>query len=99
MVERIGRIELAMRGVERERFLSDWKLQDIVLRNLEVLGEAAGRVSEPTRRRYPKVPWRELKAIRNVLIHQYGAIDLEAVWASLRELSRIRSALRRPPPD
>jgi len=63
---------------------------DAVIRNLEVLGEAAGKVSEVVRNKYPTIPWRKMISLRNVLIHEYFGIDVSIVWEvatkNLREI-------------
>lgn len=69
----------------REHFFADAMVQDAVLRNLEVMGEAAKRLSESYRAAHPEVPWRALAGLRDVLIHQYEGVDLERVWAVVRD--------------
>ena len=53
---------------------------DAILRVLGVLGEAGGRVSQETRQRFPLLPWREMKGMRNVLIHRYDRVAWQIVW-------------------
>ncbi len=68
--------------------------QDAVLRNLEVIGEAAKRMDDRFRAAHPEVPWRALAGLRDVLIHQYEGVDLEKVWAIVEEdLPALKSAL------
>lgn len=55
-------------------------VQDAVIRNLEVIGEAVKNLSSDLRRRHPAIPWRGITALRNVLIHEYFGVDLEIVW-------------------
>lgn len=74
--ERISRFTVG----GREQFLTDPMRQDAVLRNFEVLGEAAKRVSGTTRERYPELPWRQVAGFRDVIIHQYEGVDLDQVW-------------------
>ena len=64
----------------REAFLSDARTQDAVLRNFEVMGEAAKRVSPETRRKQPDIAWRRVAGFRDVLIHQYEGVDMAEVW-------------------
>lgn len=64
----------------RDAFLSDSMIQDAVLRNMEILGEASKRVSTPLREQAPDIPWREMAGMRDKLIHDYFGVDLSLVW-------------------
>lgn len=80
IMECIQKIE---RFTERGRghFLEDELTQDAVLRNFEVIGEAAKRLDDSYRASHPEIPWRAIAGLRDVLIHQYEGVDLEKVWA------------------
>ncbi len=67
----------------RERFLSDELLQDAILRNFQVLGEAARRVSEEFRASHPELPWQDMIGMRNVIIHDYAELDLATLWETI----------------
>lgn len=67
-----------------ESFGDDVKCQDSVIRRLEIIGEAAGRVSAETQNKYPDIPWREMKDMRNLLIHEYGDVDIDEVWRTVK---------------
>jgi uncharacterized protein with HEPN domain len=78
----------------RNRFFQDAMVQDAVLRNFEVIGEAAKRLDDAYRAAHPQIPWRALAGLRNVLIHQYESVDLERVWAIVEEeLPGLREAI------
>jgi len=77
-----------------DRFLGDALVQDAVLRNFEVIGEAAKRLDDAYRSAHPEIPWRALAGLRDVLIHQYEGVDLEKVWAIVEgDLPGLRKAI------
>jgi uncharacterized protein with HEPN domain len=61
-------------------FYEDTQCQDAVLRRIEIIGEAARHISSQTQRKYPQIPWRDLAVLRNLVIHQYDAVDIQQVW-------------------
>ena len=70
-----------------EQFCADRMMHSAVERRLEILGEAAGRVSEDFQLSHPEIPWKEIKAIRIVLAHRYGDVNLHELWqAAQRDL-------------
>jgi uncharacterized protein with HEPN domain len=66
--------------LNRAQFEANQLMQDAVLRNIELIGEAATRIPEEVRLAHPEIPWREIIAMRNQLIHAYLGIDLDVVW-------------------
>jgi uncharacterized protein with HEPN domain len=95
-VERILRYTAA----GREVFLADPMVQDAVIRNLEVMGEAARKVSADTRSAHPEVPWRKIAGTRDRVIHGYFTVDLEIVWEIVEtELPPLRERLAALAPD
>jgi uncharacterized protein with HEPN domain len=75
-------------------FMSDRKTQDAVIRNFEVLGEAAKRVPDEYRARHTSIPWNLMAGFRDVLIHNYEGVDLQRVWSiATRDLPAVKSAV------
>jgi len=74
-----------LKGVSREQFLELREKQDAVMRALEVLGEAAGRLSQEGRDALPDVRWRRLVGMRNILIHRYDNVDLDIVYDTVMD--------------
>lgn len=64
----------------KEAFFSDRKTQDAVIRNLEIIGEATKKLSDPTRQLDPQVPWKQISGMRDKMAHDYFGIDLGLVW-------------------
>jgi uncharacterized protein with HEPN domain len=80
-------------------FLKDTKTQDTVIRNFEIIGEAAKRVPEDYRVQHPEIPWRLMAGFRDVLIHAYEGVDLRRVWVvATRDLPGVKSAIAAMPP-
>ncbi|MCX9013086.1 MAG: DUF86 domain-containing protein [Candidatus Methanoperedens sp.] len=71
-------------GKTREEFFSDIQCQDAVIRRLEIIGEAARRISEDARTEYPDLPWSDMIGMRNVMIHEYDDVDLVIVWETVK---------------
>ncbi|GAH81135.1 unnamed protein product, partial [marine sediment metagenome] len=68
----------------KEDFLKDIQCQDAVIRRLEIIGEAAGRISEETRNAFPRLPWSEMVGMRNIMIHDYDDVDIAIVWETVQ---------------
>lgn len=79
MVERCHRIARFI-APGKEAFMESEALQDAVIRNVEVIGEAAKRVSVETRDRLAQLDWKAICGMRDVLIHDYIGVDLDEVW-------------------
>jgi uncharacterized protein with HEPN domain len=80
--------------MDREQFRIDQRTVYAVIHALEILGEAAKRIPDPLRIRYPAVPWRLMAGMRDRLIHGYFAIDLDVLWKTIIEdLPATRPAL------
>jgi len=93
ILECIEKIE-RFTGGGKEDFLRNDMVQDAVVRNFEIIGEAAKRLDDAYRLAHPEVPWRALAGLRDVLIHQYEGVDLERVWAIVeRDLPSLREAI------
>jgi len=67
-------------GKSWDDFYGDIQCQDAVLRRIEIIGEAARHISPQTRKKYPQIPWHDLTRLRNLVIHQYDAVDINQVW-------------------
>ncbi len=67
----------------REEFFNDTQCQDAVIRRLEIIGEAARRISEETRATFPDLPWSDMVGMRNVIIHEYDDVDIFIIWETV----------------
>ncbi len=85
-IQESARLALAyLEGVDMEAFAGNTQLQDAVIRRVEIIGEAARRVSAATRALYPALPWRQMIGMRNQVIHMYDGVDVAVVYDTVCE--------------
>jgi uncharacterized protein with HEPN domain len=75
----IEKIESYVSGVEQDEFFENSMVQDAVIRQLEIIGEAAKRISESARAKEPDIPWNSIAGMRDKLIHNYFGVDISTV--------------------
>ncbi len=80
ILQAINKIERYLANMSYETFLTDEKTIDAVVRNFEIIGEAANQIPQTFVEQHPEIPWRDLSDFRNVLIHAYFGVDLQMVW-------------------
>lgn len=85
MLDSARMLEQLISGLEFPQYSTDRKTQLAVERSLEIIGEAAGKVSAEFRDAHPEISWRQIIGQRNVLIHEYGEIKQERIWKVVRE--------------
>jgi uncharacterized protein with HEPN domain len=80
IIEAIRRIHSYTDGLDLKDFENDLKTQDAVIRNLEIIGEAAGKLPENIKSKSVEIEWRKIVGVRNILIHEYFGISTPIVW-------------------
>lgn len=80
ILESIELIEKYIQGVTEEQFHSSVEKQDLVVRRLEIIGEAAKNLSEEFKRSHAETPWKEMAGMRDIIVHQYFGINFNTVW-------------------
>jgi uncharacterized protein with HEPN domain len=80
----VDRILTYSQELEYDDFVTDIKTQDAIIRNIEILGEAAKLLSEKTKEKYPNVPWKDIAGTRDKLIHDYFGVNIDVVWSIVR---------------
>jgi uncharacterized protein with HEPN domain len=96
MREAVERIVSYTEGYDLTRFREDEKTVDAVLRNFEILGEAAGQVPPDIQALAPEIEWRRIKDFRNVIAHFYIGVDLDLVWGVIENrLTGLRESVKR----
>lgn len=84
IVEAAGHIATFIASVDFDAFLNSEMMRSAVVQKLAIIGEAAARLPEPLKSLHAEVPWPQIVAFRNILIHAYFGIDWEEVWRSAK---------------
>jgi uncharacterized protein with HEPN domain len=80
IVDAIHKIRTYTAGATLQTFKQDTRTFDAVVRNLEIIGEAAKSLPDSVRSRYPEIDWKRIGGLRDILIHEYFGVDAEIVW-------------------
>jgi uncharacterized protein with HEPN domain len=85
ILESIQKVHRYVEGMNYKTFIQDEKTIDAVVRNFEVIGEAANRIDNDVKDKFPNVEWRRIIGLRNRIVHEYFGIDLEIIWQIIEE--------------
>jgi uncharacterized protein with HEPN domain len=95
ILEAIEEITRFTEDLEEQAFSEDPKTRKAVLADFAIIGEAAGAVPEEVRSAHPTVPWRSMRAMRNLVIHAYFQVEATIVWETIqRDLPPLAAQLR-----
>jgi uncharacterized protein with HEPN domain len=83
MLEAIVKIENFTKGISRFEFDQNVMIQDAIIRNIEIIGEATKKISKPFIQSHQEVPWSAMAGMRDKLIHDYLDVDLDVVWKTI----------------
>lgn len=96
IVESIELLGKYLAHVSKERFLKSAQLQDAVIRRVEIIGEAVKNISKLVKDNYPEIPWRQISAMRNILIHEYFAVNLDIAWDTVKiDMPKLKRQLQK----
>jgi uncharacterized protein with HEPN domain len=80
----IEKLQEYTKGVSKQSFHTNTLVQDAVIRQIEIIGEATKRISEATRSDASDIPWQDIAGMRDKLIHDYFGVDIEKVWLTVQ---------------
>jgi len=99
IIESIEKIESYTNQIAYSEFVNDEMMKDAVIRNLEIIGEAANRLGSDFHQKHPEIEWKRIRGFRNRIVHHYFGIDFDIVWSIIendmetlnKKLSDLRS--------
>lgn len=96
ILDGMNKAETFLEGVTYSQFESDFRINFAVVRALEIIGEAAKRLPDELRQRYPDIPWKSMAGMRDHIIHGYDDVDLQIVWAVVKsDIPQIKPQIER----
>ena len=94
ILQSIETIQRYMKGVDYASFKKQEMMIDAIIRQLEIIGEAASHVSGELKSQHDTLPWRQMQNMRNLLIHHYFGVDIEVVWDTCKkDLPSLKKAI------
>lgn len=94
LLDSISKIEKYVQDISVHDFVEDELIQDAVIRNFEIIGEATKHLSDSFRIKHSKVPWKKIAGMRDILIHDYLGIDIYSVWKTIeKDLPELKKQL------
>jgi uncharacterized protein with HEPN domain len=95
ILDAMEKAEIAVSGVDYDRFANDFRINYVVVRALEIVGEATKRLPPAFREQYPHIPWKKMAGMRDRIIHGYDNVNLEIVWQVVqKDVPRLKPPLQ-----
>lgn len=85
ILDSINKIESFIKGVSKDEFSSDIKLQDALIRRIEIIGESVKNLSKEFKDKHNNIPWSEIAGMRDKLMHHYFGVNLDTVWEVIKK--------------
>lgn len=85
MLDSIFKIQDFIEDVDESGFKNSELIQSAVIRQIEIIGEATKQISQSIKRKYHRIPWRDIAGMRDKLIHGYFGVDIDAVWDTIQD--------------
>ena len=96
ILDAITKIEKYIQDIDEESFLKNDLVQDGVIRQIEIIGEAVKRLSNDLKRQSPNIPWQDIAGMRDKLIHDYFGVDIDTVWLTAKkDIPQLKEEIKR----
>jgi len=88
-------IETYCKGLNKKEFIRNHLVQDGVIRQIEIIGEATKKLSQKLRNKYSEIPWKDIAGMRDKLIHDYMGVDIDSVWETVKnDIPAFKSSIK-----
>ena len=95
ILDAISRIEEYTYEIKYEDFMKNYLIQDGIIRQIQIIGEATKRLSEEIKSKHLDIPWKDITGMRDKLVHDYFGVDLDAVWDTVeKDVPEMKSKLK-----
>jgi uncharacterized protein with HEPN domain len=84
ILDAIAKTEQYLLGIDEDTFKQETLVQDGVIRQIQIIGEAVRHISDDLRNQYPHIPWQDIAGMRNKLVHDYFGVDIDEVWLAAK---------------
>ncbi len=96
ILDAISRIEEYVQNLNYVDFIANHLVQDGVVRQIEIIGEAAKNLSQETKEKNPAISWKDINGMRDKLIHAYFGVDMDAVWDTVKkDIPVLKNAIKK----
>ena len=96
VLDAIQRVESYVRGVKKQAFLENLMMQDAVMHQIGIICEASNDISEEFQEKHLNLPWMQMRAIRNKIVHDYRGINLQIIWETVQnDLPALKEQVRK----
>ncbi len=85
IIDCLNKIDSYVQSFSYEKFVNNQMVLDAVIRNFEIIGEAAKNIPNEVREKHPEIPWQKMISFRNTVLHEYFGIDIELLWQTIEE--------------
>ena len=84
ILSNIEHAETFAANLSLDEFIQNYQVNYAVVRCLEIIGEACKQIPQTMRNKYPEIPWQRIIGVRNVIVHEYAAVDIEIIWGTVK---------------